>query len=77
MTELVVRNIDDRVVSALKVQAELHGISAEAEHRRILRDALLTPRRRPFREVTVSMPDVGEDADFERVRDNGRGDVFA
>ena len=44
-----------------------HGTSAEAEHRRILAQALLRPRRRTFAEVLVCMPGVGEDADFERI----------
>ena len=63
-TNLVVRNIDEEVARALKQRAAAHGRSAEAEHRQILKDALQGPRRRPLSEVLVSMPDVGEDADF-------------
>lgn len=44
MGQLIVRNLDDAVVEALKVRAAAHGRSAEAEHREILRDALT---RRP------------------------------
>ena len=36
MASLIVRNIDDGIAKALKIQAGLHGISAEAEHRNIL-----------------------------------------
>lgn len=36
MENLVVRNIDDSVVKALKARAGLEGISAEAEHRKII-----------------------------------------
>ena len=41
MGQLTVRNLDDAVVAALKARAARHGRSAEAEHRLILRDALL------------------------------------
>jgi plasmid stability protein len=41
MAQLTVRNVDDQVVRALKQRAASHGRSAEAEHREILREALL------------------------------------
>lgn len=63
-TNLVVRNIDEEVALALKQRAAAHGRSAEAEHREILKDALKRPKRRSLAEVLGSMPDVGEDADF-------------
>jgi plasmid stability protein len=37
---LTVRNLDDEVVRALRIQAAEHGRSAEAEHREILRQVL-------------------------------------
>lgn len=40
MAQLTVRNLGDDVVAALKARAANHGRSAEAEHRRILEDAL-------------------------------------
>ena len=46
MPNLLVRNIDEGVVSALKIRAGQHGISAEAEHRAILENALLKPRKK-------------------------------
>lgn len=64
-TNLVVRNIDETLVSALKQVAAAHGRSAEAEHREILRMALERPPRRSVADVLASMPNVGEDADFE------------
>ncbi len=64
-TSLVVRNIDEDVAIALKQRAAAHGRSAEAEHREILRSALLRPKRRSVAEVLSSMPNVGEDADFD------------
>ena len=63
-TNLVVRNIEPTVVQALKQAAALHGRSAEAEHREILRAALSRPARRSLKEVLASMPDVGMDEDF-------------
>jgi plasmid stability protein len=64
-TNLVVRNVDEDVALALKQLAASHGRSAEAEHREILRSALQRPKRHPLAEVLASMPDVGEDADFD------------
>lgn len=63
-TNLVVRNVDEDVALALKQLAASHGRSAEAEHREILKAALQRPQRRSFKEVLASMPNVGEDADF-------------
>lgn len=68
MASLVVRNIDDEIVKALKRRAGKHGVSAEAEHRRILAEALLKPEKKPFGEVLISIPKVGQDSDFERVQ---------
>lgn len=76
MANLVVRNIDDEVVSALKERAGRSGLSAEAEHRRILAKALLGPKKKSFAEVLASMPAVGDDSDFERVQDTNDLDVL-
>ncbi|PCK05998.1 MAG: DNA-binding protein [Alteromonadaceae bacterium] len=76
MANLVVRNIDEDVVKALKARAGQLGISAEAEHRRILEQALLRPKKRSFAMVLGAMPDVGCDQDFERQQDDGARDVF-
>lgn len=65
-TNLVVRNVDEEITLALKQRAATNGRSAEAEHREILKAALQRPPRRPFLEVLMSMPNVGEDADFDR-----------
>ena len=67
MADLLVRGVDEELVRALKERAGAHGRSAEAEHREILAAALRRPRRRSFAEVLASMPEVGVDADFERV----------
>lgn len=64
MANLVVRNVDDNIVRALKERAGRKGHSAEAEHRLILRNALLKPNKKTFATVLSSMPNVGEDSDF-------------
>ena len=64
-TNLVVRNVDEGVALALKQLAASHGRSAEAEHREILRTVLQRPKRRSLAEVLASLPNVGEDADFD------------
>ena len=73
MGQLIVRNLDDQLVRALKVRAAQRRRSAEAEHREILREAL-APRgtARTLKDLLLDMPAVGEDADFERPRDLGR-----
>jgi plasmid stability protein len=71
--QLIVRNVDDELVRALKIRAAQKRRSAEAEHREILREALASPRkRRTLKDVLLEMPGVGDDADFERLRDSGR-----
>ena len=45
MAQLLVRNISDELVRALKLRAAAHGVSAEEEHRRILTKALTEPDR--------------------------------
>ncbi|WP_422132560.1 FitA-like ribbon-helix-helix domain-containing protein [Endozoicomonas sp. ALD040] len=76
MANLIVRNIDEEIVDALKARAGKHGRSAEAEHRRILEAALLRPKKKSFTEALKNIPDVGSDTDFERINDNGDRDVF-
>ncbi|MCC7457771.1 MAG: hypothetical protein IT390_12420, partial [Nitrospira sp.] len=44
----------------------------EAEHREILAEALARPRKRALAELLASIPDVGTDADFERVESEGK-----
>ncbi len=78
MSNLVVRNLDKRIVDALKKRAVHHGRSAEAEHRALLEELLLRPKRKSFGEVLSEMPNIGEDKDFERVEDeSGINNVFS
>lgn len=73
MAQLLVRNIEAEVVRELKLRAASHGRSAEEEHREILRNALRSQGAgSSLKELLLEMPDVGEDADFERPRDFGR-----
>ena len=69
MANLIVRDIDESLVLALKQRAAKHGRSAEAEHRLILASVLLRPRKRHLADVLAAIPNAGDDADFERVED--------
>lgn len=73
MAQLLVRNLDEELVRRLKMRAARHGRSMEAEHREILQQALL--ERAPvetLKKLLFAIPQVGEDADFERLQDKGR-----
>jgi plasmid stability protein len=68
--QLIVRNVEDGLVRALKRRATSHGRSAEAEHREILREALRGDlERSSFKQALATMPDVGADDDFIFDRD--------
>ena len=68
MAQLLVRDIDEAVVKALRNRAARNGRSAE-EHREILSQALRRTKRRSFAEVLAAVPNVGTDQDFSRVED--------
>jgi len=72
VAQLVVRNLPDELVKALKQRAAKHNRSAEQEHREILQAVLRGPRRRGLAEVLASMPNVGTDEDFARAQDDRR-----
>lgn len=76
MANLIVRNVDDEIANALKMRASRHGISAEAEHRRILEQALMRPKKRSFLDVLRQIPDVGRDEDFARREDRPTAEPF-
>jgi plasmid stability protein len=73
VAQLMVRNLPDELVRALKQRAAKRNRSAEQEHREILKAALQGPRRKPLAEVLASIPHVGTDADFEREQADCRG----
>jgi antitoxin FitA len=55
MAQLIVRNLDDELVVRLKRRAAAHGRSAEAEHREILRQALVDEPRKSFKELAAQV----------------------
>ncbi|MBM3490562.1 MAG: hypothetical protein FJX68_08935 [Alphaproteobacteria bacterium] len=78
MGQLTVRNVDKEVVRALKQQAAAHGRSAEAEHREILRRALLrgeadfAARAKALRQRLRSRIDSSELIRADRDRDHAQ-----
>ena len=72
MAQLMVRNLPEELVRALKQRAAKRNRSAEQEHREILKEALKGPRRKPLSEVLANMPNVGEDSDFVRQQSDRR-----
>jgi len=67
MAQLLVRDLDEKLVQKLKRRAAENGVSCEEEHRRILRDVLTQKGPKPsFKEHLLAMPDVGEDWMFDR-----------
>ena len=77
MANLIVRNVDERIVRALKSRAGEHGRSAEAEHRELLASVLLKSRKKSFAEVLAAIPNVGKDADFARIEDDASPHVVS
>ena len=73
VAQLVVRNLDDDLVKELKRRAVRHNRSAEQEHREILKQALLGPKRRPLAAVLANIPAGGRDSDFDRQQADSRG----
>ena len=55
MANLSVRNLDDDLISRLKLRAARHGRSAEAEVRAILRQALSGETERSFEELAAEL----------------------
>ena len=73
MAQLIVRNLEPELIRRLKLRAAQHGRSMEAEHREILRQALLAPEAGvTLKALLLAMPPVGDDADFARLPDQGR-----
>ncbi len=75
MTQLTVRNVSEQIVRTLKQRAAAHGRSAEAEHREILREALLdgeedfATRAKALRQRLRSAVDSSEIIRADRDRD--------
>ncbi len=65
--QLTVRGLDDAVVQSLRVRAAVHGRSMESEVRTILRAAVeASPVEETLKDLLLTMPRFGTDADFER-----------
>ena len=73
MAQLMVRNLAEDLVRALKQRAAKHNRSAEQEHREILQAALRGPRRSSLAEALAAIPNVGTDADYARQQADHRG----
>jgi antitoxin FitA len=73
MAQLLVRDLEDEVVRALKQKAAKEGISVEEAHRRVLRAALRPEGpKKTFKEFLLEMPEGGEDSIFERQSNHPR-----
>ena len=74
MAQLIVRKIEDQVVRKLRATAAALGVSVEEAHRRILRKSLLGDTVAPpsFKDHLRAMPDIEDDALFERSRTRSR-----
>ncbi|MCP9931750.1 DNA-binding protein [Cyanobium sp. AMD-g] len=66
MADLLIRDVDDTIVRALRHRAIVHGRSEEAEHRAMLASALLFTPCRSLAEHLSALPLVGWDGDFAR-----------
>lgn len=76
MAQLLVRNLPEELVRALKRRAARANRSAEEEHREILRIALQGTRRRSFAQLLALMPNAGKDEDFARSQEDSRAPDF-
>ena len=73
VAQLLVRNLEDAVVQALRQKAAEEGTSVEEAHRRILRLALLSKKpKKGFKEFLLEMPQGGDDSIFDRHRSRPR-----
>ena len=68
MANLIVRNVEEDIVKALKSRSGKHGISAEEEHRRILRRALLEPRQKRWAFLKQVVRELELEAEVRRER---------
>ena len=78
MGQVLVRNLDDRVIERLKTKAELKGCSLEQELRDVLTDAApLTPTEKIalFHKLRATTPPLG-DVDVRAAIRRGRDDEF-
>jgi len=67
MPQLLIRRVDEGLVRKLKRRARDSGVSMEEQLRRILRESLSEQPRTSLKSYLLSIPQVGEDADFARI----------
>jgi antitoxin FitA len=73
MAQLIVRDLENEVVQALKQKAAKEGTSMEEAHRRLLRQALLKGKPKlSFKEALLAMPDDGDENLFARQKKKRR-----
>jgi len=75
MAQLLVRDLDESLVAALRKRAAKHGRSVEAEHRAILKAALRKGPARDLKAMLLAMPksqSEEDEADFDIERDLAR-----
>lgn len=67
MAQLLVREVDQEIIDALKRAAKHSGRSAEAEHREILRRHLVDkrPKKQSLVEILAAMPYFNDDDTFD------------
>jgi antitoxin FitA len=73
VAQLIVRDLSEDLVKALKQRAAKRNHSTEQEHREILQSVLRGPKRRHLADVLAEIPNVGKDSDFEREQSDQRG----
>jgi antitoxin FitA len=73
VAQLIVRDLSEDLVKALKQRAAKRNRSAEQEHREILQSVLRSPKRRHLADVLAAIPNVGEQSDFGREQTDKRG----
>ena len=73
MDKLNIEHLDQEIIRRLEQRAALHGCSVESELDSILKSALgQNTAESSVKDLLLSMPVVGEDADFEGTADSGR-----
>ncbi|MEO0846797.1 MAG: Arc family DNA-binding protein [Cyanobacteria bacterium J06648_1] len=73
MTSINLDNLSKDNRDRLKQRAAIHGRSLESEIDSILTSIFTQETaEKSLKELLLAMPDVGEDEDFNRVRDNAR-----
>jgi antitoxin FitA len=73
VAQLLVRDLENELVQALKRKAAHEGTSVEEAHRRILRAALLASKpKKSFKELLLEMPENEDDSIFGRRRNRPR-----